>query len=37
VLGFSFAGGGQNGGIMFVRLHDWDELTRPDQTLQAIA
>lgn len=37
VLGFSFAGGGQNNGIMFIRLRDWEERTRSDQTVQAIA
>lgn len=37
VLGFSFAGGGQNNGMMFIRLKDWDERTRPDQSVQAIA
>ncbi len=37
VVGFSFAGRGQNMGITFVRLKDWDERTRPDQSVQAIA
>ena len=37
VVGFSFAGQGQNMGIAFVRLKDWDERTRPDQSAQAIA
>jgi hydrophobe/amphiphile efflux-1 (HAE1) family protein len=37
VVGFSFAGQGQNMGIAFVRLKDWDERTRPDQSVQAIA
>lgn len=37
VIGFSFAGGGQNNGTMFVRLKDWKERTRPDQSVQAIA
>ncbi|MFJ1292249.1 efflux RND transporter permease subunit [Paracoccus yeei] len=37
VAGFSFAGAGQNMGIAFLRLKDWDE--RPDaaQSVQAIA
>ncbi len=37
VVGFSFAGRGQNMGITFVRLKDWDERPRPDQSVQAIA
>ncbi|WP_424933637.1 efflux RND transporter permease subunit [Amaricoccus macauensis] len=37
VVGFSFAGQGQNMGIAFVRLKDWEERTRPDQSVQAIA
>ncbi len=37
VLGFSFSGGGQNNGIMFVRLRDWEERTRADQSVQAVA
>ncbi|TWI38334.1 efflux RND transporter permease subunit [Paracoccus sulfuroxidans] len=37
VTGFSFAGQGQNMGIAFVRLKDWKERTRPDQSVQAIA
>jgi HAE1 family hydrophobic/amphiphilic exporter-1/multidrug efflux pump len=37
VVGFSFAGNGQNMGITFVRLKDWDERPRPDQGVQAIA
>ena len=37
VAGFSFAGAGQNMGIAFLRLKDWDE--RPDaaQSVQAVA
>ena len=35
--GFSFAGQGQNVGLGFVRLKDWGERQRPDQTAQAIA
>ena len=35
--GFSFAGQGQNVGLGFVRLKDWSERQRPDQTAQAIA
>ena len=37
VVGFSFAGSGQNTGIAFVRLKDWAERQRPDQGVQAIA
>ncbi len=35
--GFSFAGQGQNVGLGFVRLKNWSERQRPDQTAQAIA
>ncbi|UOM34016.1 efflux RND transporter permease subunit [Acuticoccus sp. I52.16.1] len=37
VVGFSFAGGGQNMGIGFVRLNDWDERTEPGQEVHAMA
>lgn len=37
VVGFSFAGSGQNMGIGFVRLKDWDERDGPGQSVQAIA
>ncbi|MTH36416.1 efflux RND transporter permease subunit [Paracoccus limosus] len=37
VAGFSFAGAGQNMGIAFVRLKDWKDRPRPDQSVQAIA
>ena len=37
VSGFSFAGQGQNMGLAFVRLKDWNERPRPDQSVQAIA
>ncbi|TCO73974.1 efflux RND transporter permease subunit [Rhodovulum euryhalinum] len=37
VVGFSFAGRGQNMGLGFVQLKDWDERARPDQSVQAIA
>ncbi len=36
VAGFSFAGRGQNMGLAFVKLTDWDERTRPDQSVDAI-
>lgn len=35
--GFSFAGQGQNVGLGFVRLKDWGERQRPDQSAQAVA
>jgi HAE1 family hydrophobic/amphiphilic exporter-1/multidrug efflux pump len=37
VVGFSFAGSGQNVGIAFVRMKDWSERPRPDQSVQAVA
>jgi multidrug efflux pump len=37
VQGFSFSGAGQNGGIAFVKLKDWEERKRGDQSVGAIA
>ena len=37
VSGFSFAGAGQNMGLAFLRLKDWEERPNPDQSVQAIA
>ncbi|EIE49511.1 multidrug transporter [Salipiger aestuarii] len=37
VVGFSFAGQGQNMGLAFVRMKDWEERPRPDQSVQAVA
>ncbi len=37
VVGFSFAGQGQNLGLAFVRLKDWSERTEPSQSVQALA
>ncbi|WP_146584389.1 efflux RND transporter permease subunit, partial [Puniceibacterium confluentis] len=37
VVGFSFAGQGQNMGLAFVRLKDWDQRTAPGSSVQAIA
>ncbi|MBU0993241.1 MAG: efflux RND transporter permease subunit [Proteobacteria bacterium] len=37
VAGFSFAGRGQNTGIAFVQLRDWDERKRPDLKVKAVA
>ena len=36
IAGFSFAGSGQNMGMAFVKLKDWSERTRPDQSVNAI-
>lgn len=36
VTGFSFSGSGQNQAFAFVRLKDWSERTRADQTVKAI-
>jgi multidrug efflux pump len=37
VLGFSFSGQGQNAGLAFVTLKDWDERKGPGQSAQALA
>ncbi len=37
VVGFSFAGSSQNAGMGFIRLKDWDERTREDQSVFALA
>ena len=37
VVGFSFSGNGQNNGMAFVKLKDWDERTRDDQHVSAVA
>ncbi len=37
VVGFSFAGQGQNMGLAFVRLKDWDDRPAPAQSVQAVA
>ncbi|NRA85151.1 MAG: efflux RND transporter permease subunit, partial [Gammaproteobacteria bacterium] len=37
VIGFSFSGNGQNNGIAFVRLKGWDQRTRDDQHVKAVA
>ena len=36
VQGFSFAGSGQNTGMAFVKLKDWDERTTPQSQVSAI-
>ncbi|WP_422031174.1 efflux RND transporter permease subunit [Roseovarius sp.] len=37
VVGFSFGGSGQNMGIAFVQLEDWDDRKEPQQSVQALA
>ncbi|PAW78020.1 MAG: hydrophobe/amphiphile efflux-1 family RND transporter [Verrucomicrobia bacterium Tous-C9LFEB] len=37
IAGFSFAGQGQNAGLLFIRLKDWDVRKEPSQKAQAIA
>ena len=37
VSGFSFAGMGQNMGMAFVGLHDWDKRSEPGQDVQSVA
>ncbi|WP_104017402.1 efflux RND transporter permease subunit [Roseovarius nitratireducens] len=37
VVGFSFSGNGQNMGLAFVQLKDWDQRTEPGQSVQALA
>ncbi|WP_226623362.1 efflux RND transporter permease subunit [Alloyangia pacifica] len=37
VVGFSFAGQGQNMGLAFVRMKDWEERPSPAQSVQAVA
>jgi multidrug efflux pump len=37
VLGFSFAGSGQNAGLAFVTLKDWDERKGADSSASAVA
>src|SRR5690554_4034689 len=37
VIGFSFAGRGQNNGIAFVNMKNWNDRTRDDQHVQEIA
>jgi len=37
VMGFSFAGSGQNAGLAFVTLKDWDERKGQDSSAQALA
>ncbi|MCV2870269.1 efflux RND transporter permease subunit [Defluviimonas sp. WL0002] len=37
IAGFSFAGRGQNMGLAFIRLKDWEERPDPAQSAQAVA
>jgi multidrug efflux pump len=37
VVGFSFAGRGQNMGLAFVQLKDWSERATPSESVQALA
>jgi multidrug efflux pump len=37
VLGFSFSGNGQNGGLLFVPLKDWKERNTPELSSEGIA
>ncbi|CCG39837.1 efflux RND transporter permease subunit [Magnetospirillum molischianum] len=37
LAGFNFAGRGQNAGMAFIRLKDWDERKAPNQKVKAIA
>ena len=36
VVGFNFAGTGQNSGLLFIKLRDWDERTKASQQVGAI-
>ncbi len=36
VNGFNFAGTGQNSGLLFIKLRDWDERTKPEQQIGAL-
>ncbi|HRW48480.1 MAG TPA: efflux RND transporter permease subunit [Caldilinea sp.] len=36
VAGFSFVGQGENVGLGFLRLKDWDERTKPSEQIQAV-
>ncbi|WP_237056327.1 efflux RND transporter permease subunit [Microbulbifer sediminum] len=37
VQGFSFAGSGQNNGIAFINMHDWEEREEPGQDAGSVA
>jgi multidrug efflux pump len=36
VNGFNFAGTGQNSGLLFIKLRDWDERSKPEQQIGAL-
>ncbi|MCA0043233.1 efflux RND transporter permease subunit [Celeribacter litoreus] len=37
IVGFSFSGAGQNNGLAFIRMKDWEERPDPSQSVQAVA
>ncbi|MCX4192588.1 efflux RND transporter permease subunit [Methylophaga sp. OBS1] len=37
VIGFSFGGRGQNNGLAFINMKDWNERTEPEQHVQQVA
>ncbi|MCX4187999.1 efflux RND transporter permease subunit [Methylophaga sp. OBS4] len=37
VIGFSFGGRGQNNGLAFINMKDWDERPAPEQNVQQVA
>ncbi len=37
VIGFSFGGRGQNNGLAFINMKDWEERTEPEQHVQQVA
>src|SRR5690606_30940899 len=37
VIGFSFGGRGQNNGLAFINMKDWDERPNPEQHVQQVA
>jgi multidrug efflux pump len=37
IIGFSFGGRGQNNGLAFINMKDWDERPQAEQSVQAVA
>lgn len=37
IAGFSFGGSGQNSGLAFIQLKDWDQRRQPEQNIHAVA
>jgi HAE1 family hydrophobic/amphiphilic exporter-1/multidrug efflux pump len=37
ITGFGFSGRGQNSGLVFIRLHPWDQRDRPELSAKAVA